>query len=154
MVYTGGGNKALPVMGQIFRALGRGLRVCVVTFGGVDSPFSELITPQKFGDTLEIHELTICRENRKDQGSGLGKEIGQAWKSAGEFIDSGKFDMVVLDELQLLLTDQGVSARGLADYLGKRGENMFVLATIDDVPGPLALIADAITEVTETGGAD
>jgi len=36
-VYTGRGDMKLPVMGQIFRALGKRVRVCVVTFLGATS---------------------------------------------------------------------------------------------------------------------
>ena len=99
---------------------------------------------------LEIHELTICRENAEGPGNPLREEIGRAWKPGGERLDSGKFDMVVLDELQLLMTDEGVSADEVAEFLGKCRENFSELVTTNEVPEPLASIADLITEVSET----
>jgi ATP:corrinoid adenosyltransferase len=150
MIYTGRGDRTLPVMGQIFRALGRGLRVRVVTFRGENSPYSNLIVPEKFRDALAIHALTIRRETTDALGDPHNEARDQVWKSARELIDSVKSDMVVLDELQLLLTDNAVSSDEVADYLGKCRETLFVLVTTDKVPEQLATIADLITEVTET----
>src|SRR3989338_8748908 len=105
IVYTGAGKgKTSAALGNVFRALGHGLRVLVIQFFKGDWPivFGELESA-KLHKKLEILQL----------GKGFVKIMGdkkpfeeheaaakEAIQLAKEKILSGKYDLVVLDEVR------------------------------------------------------
>ena len=104
LVYTGNGKgKTSAALGNVFRALGHGWRVLVIQFMKGDWPivFGELESARRH-TKLEI--LQLGRGFVKIMGD--KKPIGEhrsaaksALRTAEKMICSGKYDLVVLDEV-------------------------------------------------------
>ncbi len=150
MVNTGNGKgKTTAALGLIFRALGHGFKVCLIQFIKGTWKYGELESAKRFEDLLEVHVLGkgfTWNELGKEEHIEAGKK---AWDVAKEMIGSGKFQLVVLDELTYLMKYQMVPEEEIVDFLKNRPEGLHVLVTGRDAPDSLMDAADLVTEVRE-----
>ena len=161
LVYTGGGKgKTSAAMGGVFRALGHGWKVLVIQFFKGDWPivFGELKSA-KHHPKLEFLQL----------GRGFVKIMGDkkplkehqaaaanALKTAEKKILSGKYDLVVLDEVLCALDSAGVkliSAKDLIALLKKtpRGTSVILTGRLGNIVLKKQVFAqaDLVTEMKE-----
>jgi cob(I)alamin adenosyltransferase len=76
------------------------------------------------------------------------KDVAQkAWKVAADTIASGKFRLVILDELTYLCTWGWIDTGEVVDALRGRPENVNVIVTGRDCPAEIVEIADTVTEM-------
>ena len=138
-----------PALGTVFRALGRGLRVCLIQFMKEPGNYIDALVSQWSNPMLETHTLG----NRPDQGSGAGGQgtdlAREAWQVAGRLVSSGRFQLVVLDELTNLMKNRGVTIEEVVSFLNDRPVDLHVIVTGHDVPEPLIAAADMVTEMAE-----
>ena len=150
MVYTGDGKgKTTAALGQVFRALGHGLRVCIIQFIKGSWQSGELTAADRFGDLLDIHVLGRGFTWKSED---IEKDIEVArgaWEFAKEIINSEKYDMVVLDEITYLIKYQMVGEAAVVGFLQARPENVHLIATGRDASQSLMEAADLVTEVRE-----
>lgn len=129
---------SIPVMGQVFRAVGRNLKVCVIDFG--PGAWSSWVRSSFPASTIEIHQ----------QGSymrPLAKNPRESWEKAKELINSGGFDMVVIEGLSLILAKRIVESGEVADFLLARPKGLHVILTDTQLNGPVLGIVDMVTEI-------
>ena len=161
LVYTGSGKgKTSAALGGVFRALGHGWRVLVIQFMKGDWPvvFGELESAKRH-KKLEIVQL----------GRGFVKIMGdkkplkehrraasEALVSAKKKIHSGKFDLVVLDEVLVALETAGVQLipkKELFDIMKNKPEKTHLVLTgrLQDTrtKKQLTALADLVTEMKE-----
>ena len=154
IVYTGPGKgKTTCALGTAFRAVGQGLRVLMVQFIKGSWHYGELDAAEMLGkDKFEIRPM----------GRGFVK-IGGAWKrirktsgwrkSAGNrgvrLIYSGKYDLVVLDEINYVISYKMLDAEKVVDALVKRPEAVHVICTGRNAHPKLVEAADLVTEMKE-----
>lgn len=150
MVYTGNGKgKTTAALGQVFRALGHGMKVCVIQFIKGSWKYGELTSADRFEDLLEVH---VRGRGFTWQSEDLEKDIEvarDAWEFAKERINSGRFDLVVLDELTYLMSYKMVDAEEVVAFLKARPADLHVVVTGRDAPELLMDAADLVTEMRE-----
>jgi cob(I)alamin adenosyltransferase len=147
MVLTGDAeDKTVSAFGQIFRALGQGLRVCVIEFNGNSwlsrSPFSE-----RFKELLTVHTLKTYSTPRIGRPKPDPNAAEKAWRLAKDTMNSGLFEMVVLSEFVYLLALRVIDVREVVDFLSKRREGLHVIITGADPPQSLVDAADLVTAI-------
>jgi len=150
IVNTGDGKgKTTAALGQVFRALGHGFKVCVLQFLKGTWKYGELKAARRFNGLLEIHALgkgfTWRSENIQEDVE-LAKE---AWDYAKRVIRSGKFNMVVLDELTYLISYGMVPEKDILDCLENRPSGLHIVVTGRDASKALTDLADIVTEMRE-----
>lgn len=157
IVYTGNGKgKTSAALGNVFRALGHGWKVLVIQFFKGDWPvvFGEMESA-KLHSNLEILQL----------GKGFVKIMGdkkpfkehktaatEAINFAKEKIYSGKYDLVVLDEVNYAvdyLDIRLVELKDLIEIIKKKPKHTHLILTGRDAKKEIIDIADLVTEMRE-----
>lgn len=148
-VYTGNGKgKTSAAFGLALRAIGRGLRVYVIQFikGGFD-----------YG---ELHSLRSI-PNLKLKAFGRGEFIGsppteadvrlarEALDFANKIIGSGKYDVVVLDEINVALSLGLIEVDDVSQLIKNKPERVELILTGRDASPEIIQIADLVTEMRE-----
>ena len=150
-VYTGNGKgKTTAAWGQALRAVGRGWKVAVVRFlkpdpSGEDA-VAERLSPDVtlFGRTSPYDPTVDQRENTV-----LRDESRGSFEQAASIVKSGEYDLVVLDEINVVLHYGFVSAREFLDALAERPSHVEVVATGRYAPEELVQAADLVTEMRD-----
>jgi cob(I)alamin adenosyltransferase len=150
MVYTGHREGAsCATLGQAFRSLGRGLRVCVVQFAESGVDFRPLISSETFRNRTEWHGPATARVDQSvtsttDHNAGM-----QMWQLAREAVESEKFELVILDGLLELLESRSVDEGEVIRCLVNRPEGVNVMITGGNASQALMEVADLVTAVTD-----
>ena len=152
MVLSGNAeDKTISAFGQVFRALGQGVNVCVIEFGGeswiIRSHFSE-----RFRDLLTVHALGKDLAAKSENSLPETEAARKAWQFTRETISSGTFQMVVLNEFMYLLAHKAIDAHEVVDFLLNRPPELHVIITASDPPQLLMDAADLVTAINRTKG--
>ena len=148
MVFTGKGKgKTTSALGLAFRAMGHDFKVCVIQFIKGSWKYGELESIKRFDDLLDFYVkgkgFTWKSENL-DEDIKIAQE---AWTFAKEKVNTGKFQMVILDELTYLIKYKMVSEDEIIDFLSKRPDNLHIVVTGRDASDRLIEIADLVTDM-------
>lgn len=147
LVATGDGKgKTTAAMGTVLRALGRAWKVCVVQFlksgkwkSGEARMLSDLGAEWHImgeGFTWEVEDLEHSAEMAR-----------AAWALGKEAINSGRFQLVVLDEVTYPVNWGWLAADDVANTIASRPEKVNVFLTGRDAPPSLVEIADTVTDM-------
>lgn len=165
-ILTGDGNgKTTSAVGIAVRASGRGLRVAVIQFlkGGLSS---ELASLKKLGITVisstkhcpqsAAHEKMLqekgftifCKDcfviNDEDK-----KLTAAAFKSAQEFSSSGKYDLVIMDEIFWAMLEKLVSEDQLLSLIQSRHPSCELILTGRGATQKIEDASDYVTYVNK-----
>lgn len=150
-VYTGGGKgKTTAAWGLVLRAIGRGWKVAVVRFlKGEDS--GEVAAAKLLGPNVKVFGKTSPYDPCVDQrGSAkLKRESRRNFDLAREAILSGEWDMVVLDEINIVLHYDYIAKEEMLDALQGRPEHLELILTGRYAPDWLVSVADLVTEMVD-----
>jgi cob(I)alamin adenosyltransferase len=150
MVNTGNGKgKTTAALGLMFRAMGHGFRVCLIQFIKGTWKYGELTSTKRFADLLDVQVLGKGFTWKTDDKQVHIEAGRKAWEVAKEAIGSGKYRLVVLDELTYLMKYQMVPEEHVVDFLKNRPEGLHVMVTGRDAPQSLIDAADLVTEMLE-----
>ena len=153
IVYTGPGKgKTTCALGTAFRAVGQGLRVLMVQFIKGSWHYGELDAAKMLGDErIEIRPMG--RGFVKVGGAETDPEdirlCEEAWEFARAQIESGKYDLVVLDEINYVISYKMLDAERVVEALGKRPDRVHVICTGRNAHPRLVEAADLVTEMRE-----
>jgi cob(I)alamin adenosyltransferase len=147
LIATGDGKgKTTAAMGTVLRALGRGWKVCVVQFlksgkwkSGEARMLSELGAEwHAMGDgfTWEVDDLEHSAEMARS-----------AWAVAKEAIGSGRYQLVVLDEVTYPVNWGWLPAGDVVNSIIDRPSKVNIFVTGRDAPPALVEIADTVTDM-------
>jgi cob(I)alamin adenosyltransferase len=151
IVNTGDGKgKTTAALGQVFRALGHGFKVCVLQFLKGTWKYGELEAAKRFADLLEIHALGRGFTWRSENIEEDIRVAREAWDYAVQVIQSGAFNMVVLDELTYLISYGMVPEDEIVECLKNRPSGLHVVVTGRNASQALIDLADIVTEMRET----
>lgn len=149
IVHTGAGKgKTTAALGMAFRALGHGLKVGIVQFikGAILTGEAELI--RKLNLPIEIHTLgegyTWKTQDRE-------RDIAAArrgWQKAVELLRDPSFDMVILDELNIVLRYEYLPLDEVLAELQGRRPMLHVVVTGRNAKAELIEKADLVSEMT------
>ena len=148
-VYTGNGKgKTTAAIGLAVRAAGANLKVFIGQFvkgmhySELESlkRFSDLITIKQFGrECFIFHDPT--EEDIKCARDGL--------KEAKEIINSGEYQVVILDEINIALYYNLFPIDEVIDIIKNKPENVELILTGRYAPQEIIDIADLVTEMRE-----
>ena len=148
-VYTGNGKgKTTAALGLAIRARGRGLSVLVVQFMKGNVEYGELSSFRDLG--MEI--VQFGRPDFVDQHDPDPVDVrmaGEGLEFAAERIRSGKYDMVVLDEINVAAAWKLVPVEAVMAILEERPANLEVVLTGRYAPDEFIEAADLVTEMVE-----
>lgn len=150
MINTGNGKgKTTAALGLAFRALGHGQKVCIIQFIKGSWKYGELVSAKRFEDILDFHVMGRGFTWKSDD---IKKDIAiarEAWDFAKHRILSGKYDLVILDELTYLISYKMLEQEQVADFFNNRPKNVNILITGRNASQGLMDIADTVTEMKD-----
>jgi cob(I)alamin adenosyltransferase len=153
IIYSGPGKgKTTCALGTAFRAVGQGLRVLMVQFIKGSWHYGELDTAKLLGDD-KIEIRPMGRGFVKVGGAETDPEdirlCEEAWDFALEKINSGAYDLVILDEINYVISYKMLDAGRVAEALARRPEQVHVICTGRNAHPKLVELADLVTEMKE-----
>ena len=152
LINTGPGKgKTTAALGTALRAVGNGMRVLVLQFLKGSWHYGELDAVLPFGDNFVLKQMG--RGFVKVGGAETDPEdirlVEEAWAEARAAIESGDWDLVVLDEINYAIGYGMLDPAAVAETLRKRPEMVHVILTGRNAHPLLVEIADTVTEMRE-----
>ena len=150
-IYTGDGKgKTTASLGLALRALGHGWKVLVIQFTKGDSgtTYGEIASAGKFLKNLEVHQFgmdrvvykhNVCMEDYKEAKKG--------WELAKQAIQSGEFQLVILDELNICVAMNMIKVSEVKDVLLNKPESLEIVLTGRYAHPELVALAHLVTEM-------
>jgi len=151
LLYTGNGKgKTTAALGQVLRAAGHGFKVAIIQFIKNMENTGEIKAAKKiFAEHLEIYPMgTGFTWDAKDREE-LTRAAQKGWDLAREKIKSGKYCMVILDELTYALNYGLIDQDEVVAFLEKKPEKLHIIITGRDASEKLITLADLVTEMKE-----
>jgi len=153
IVYTGPGKgKTTCALGAAFRAVGQGLRVLMVQFIKGSWHYGELDAAKMLGDdTFEIRPMGrgFVKIGGAETDPADIKLAEECWNTGRDAIYSGKYDLVILDEINYVISYKMLEPEMIVDALRDRPEGTHVICTGRNAHPKLVELADLVTEMKE-----
>jgi cob(I)alamin adenosyltransferase len=154
LVNTGDGKgKTTAALGLALRAAGSNLKVLILQF--IKGPWKsgEVKIIEKLKPLIEIEQLGLGFISFKDgkivDEEEQFKNAKESFEYACEKINSGKYNMVILDEINNLVSYGLLEVKDVINLLKNKPEELYVVLTGRDAPGEFIDIADTVTEMKE-----
>lgn len=153
IVYTGPGKgKTTAALGMCIRAVGYDWKICLIQFVKGSWKYGELEGLKRLEPNLELHVVGEGFVGIVDDDKDIEvhkKAATDGLALATEKIESGAFQLVILDELNVALKLELVSRDQVEELLSKLPEKLHLVITGRDAPDWLIEQADLVTEMTE-----
>jgi cob(I)alamin adenosyltransferase len=152
IVNTGDGKgKTTAALGTALRACGHGMRVLVLQFIKGTWHYGELDAAKRLAPEMEIVPMGegFVDLTKKPPDP---RDVAAAEKCFARFEEaakSGKYDMIVLDEIGYALNYGLLKVDRVAETLSRKPEKLHVILTGRDMPKELLDMADTVTEMKE-----
>ncbi|MFQ6617745.1 MAG: cob(I)yrinic acid a,c-diamide adenosyltransferase [Fidelibacterota bacterium] len=153
IVFTGDGKgKTTAALGIAFRALGYNWKIAMIQFIKSSWDYGELHSAEKFPQNFKIYRkglgfYKIMGDSIPDERHKIAAK--KALLFADELIKSGKFDMVILDELNVALLWKLLKVEDVIDVIRGKPERIHLIITGRGAPEELIEMADLVTEMEE-----
>ncbi|MBI3008226.1 MAG: cob(I)yrinic acid a,c-diamide adenosyltransferase [Candidatus Omnitrophica bacterium] len=156
-IYTGNGKgKTTAAFGLGMRAAGAGLKVCIFQFlkskrltsGEVESAkrLSPKLKVVRFNQT---HPIFLSPKDRQDSIQSLKSSISSALKEVGKVLSSGRYDLVILDEVVNAVSEKYLDVQALVGLIDSRPEEVEMVLTGRNAPEEIIRMADYVTEMRD-----
>jgi cob(I)alamin adenosyltransferase len=148
IVHTGAGKgKTTAALGLAFRALGQGMRVGIVQFIKGAIVTGEAALAARLAPALEMHTMGDgftwnTQDREKDTASAR-----KAWEKAVALLRDESFDLVVLDELNVVLKHHYLPLEEVLEELRRKRPMVHVVVTGRNACDELIDLADLVTEM-------
>lgn len=147
IVNTGKGKgKTTAALGMMLRASGHDMKVVVLQFIK-HSTVGEHHAAQRMG--VEMVAGGAGRTSIRDNAEENAQMARDLWKVAAEKINSGNYDMVILDELTYVIQYGWLAIDEVLDVLKRRPEKVHVIITGRNAPQALIDFADTAVEIVD-----
>ncbi|HET9791603.1 MAG TPA: cob(I)yrinic acid a,c-diamide adenosyltransferase [Candidatus Angelobacter sp.] len=152
IVNTGPGKgKTTAAMGTALRAVGNGMKVLMLQFLKGSWHYGELDAVKAFGDNFIMKQMG--RGFVKVGGAETDPEdiklVEQAWAEADAAIMSGKWDLVILDEINYAISYGMLDPGKVAETLKRKPELVHVILTGRNAHPTIIELADTVTEMKQ-----
>lgn len=149
-VYTGNGKgKTTAAIGQAVRAVGQNKKVLVIQFikghkwlSGEEKAakeFGSFFVIKKFGIGFIVSDDITKHKESAEKG----------WEYAKEQIESGKWDVIILDEINVAANLKLLKEKDIAGFLKNYKDKQLFILTGRGAPESFIEIADLVTEMKE-----
>ena len=153
IVYTGNGKgKTTAALGMCVRAVGYGWPVCIIQFVKGSWKYGELKGIKRLAPEVELHTVGegfvgIVDDTKEFEEHVKAAKEGIAFTK--EIIASGKYRLVILDEINVAHNLKLVSDEDISSLLEAAGDKQHLVLTGRNAPEFLIEKADLVTEMTE-----
>ena len=150
IVITGNGKgKTTAAFGQALRAIGQGYKVFVLQFMK-GRKYGEFIAAEKYLPHLTIRMSGLDSFVMRDNPAAIDIELAQKGLDAAQKeINSGKYDMVILDEINVALDFKLIALTEVIELIKNKPANLDLILTGRYAPPEIIEIADTVSEVME-----
>lgn len=149
-VITGNGKgKTTAALGQALRALGHGKKILMIQFMK-GRKYGEVLAAEQF-----LPDFTIVRSGldsfvMRDNPAPVDVELArQGLKLAGEALASGKYDMVILDEVNVALDFKLIPLADVLEMIRTKPPSVDLILTGRYAPPDVVEVADTVSEIGE-----
>ncbi len=151
-IYTGDGKgKTTASLGLALRAIGHGWNVKIIQFTkgeqGVDY-YGEIKSASKFINNLDVSQFGLNRvvysDNIKIDDY---KETKKGWECAKKAIKSGKYQLIILDEINICINLGMLKIQEVKDVLLNKPKNCEIVLTGRKAHPELVALAHLVTEM-------
>ncbi len=148
IVHTGPGKgKTTAALGMVFRALGHGMRIGVVQFTKGAWESGEAAFARELAgrvDFLALGEGFTWETQDRERDRAAAE---RAWATACALMEDPHYDLVVLDELNIVLRDDTLPLDGVLETLRQKRPALHVVITGRSARPELIELADLVTEM-------
>lgn len=153
IVFTGDGKgKTTAALGICLRAVGHGLKSAIVQFIKGSWKYGELEAIKKLSPDIEIYQKGLgyvgIRGDKYDKSEHI-KAASVALEFARELMLSGKYDILILDELNLAVSLKLLDVEDILKLIKQKPEKMDIVITGRNADERLIEKADLVTEMKE-----
>jgi len=152
-VYTGDGKgKTTASLGLAMRALGRGWNVLIVLFAKGGDDYGELYSFRELSPDI-MKRLTLvqagldrivyaCNVSEKDK-----EEITKGWETVKEAAKSGKYQLIILDEANIVLELGLIDLEDMKNFLKNKPRELEVVLTGRHAHPDIMKLAHLVSEI-------
>jgi len=150
-IYTGDGKgKTTASLGLALRAIGHGWKVLILQFakGDQDNYYGEMMSSSKLMPNLEVRQYGLDRViysnnvNIEDY-----KEARSGWNFAKEAISSGKYQLIIMDEINICADLGLIKISEIKEVLLNKPQNLEIVMTGRRAHPELVAMAHLVTEM-------
>jgi len=153
IVHTGPGKgKTTAALGLALRAIGQGLRVLMVQFIKGSWHYGELEATRLLGeDRFQILPMGrgFVKVGAEKPDPEDVRMVEEAWTFASQSILSGKYDLVILDEINYAISYRMLDPAQVLETLRQKPEMLHVVLTGRNAHPAIVELADLVTEMRE-----
>jgi cob(I)alamin adenosyltransferase len=152
IVYTGPGKgKTTAAMGLAMRGAGHHLKTLVIQFIKGSWHYGELEAVKKLVPYVEIMPMGkgFIRTDQDRPDVKDMEAAAAAWDLSKKKMDSGEFDIIILDEINYALAYKLIDLKDVLDTLHARPDGLHLVLTGRDAHPRIIEIADLVTEMNE-----
>src|SRR5271157_3516356 len=148
IVITGNGKgKTTAAFGQALRAIGQGYKVFVLQFMK-GRKYGEFIAAEKYLPHLTIRMSGLDSFVMRDNPAAIDIDLAQKGLAAAQkAINSGKYDMVILDEINVALDFKLIALTEVIELIKNKPANLDLILTGRYAPPEIIELADTVSEV-------
>ena len=150
IVHTGKGKgKSTAAFGLASRAIGNGMKVGIVQLVKGKWETGERVVLEKFPEfcTISVMGEGFTWDTQDRQRDITAAE--SAWMKAQELIKDTSYNMIILDEINIVLRYDYLPIRSVIEILSTRRKELHIVATGRNAKPELMEIADLVTEMSE-----
>ena len=152
IVNTGPGKgKTTAAMGTALRAVGNGMKVLMLQFLKGSWHYGELDAVKSFGGNWVMKQMG--RGFVKVGGAETDPEdvrlVEEAWSEAEKAIQSGEWDLIILDEINYAISYNMLDPAKVVAALKAKPEQVHVILTGRSAHASIVEIADTVTEMKQ-----
>lgn len=152
IVNTGDGKgKTTAALGMGMRSWGQGLKVLVIQFIKGNCTYGELNTIEKLGPNFVIRQMGEgFIDDPRDNALAKHRSAAEEALSAAKIeISSGKWDLVILDEINYAINYGLVSLNEVVSLIEKKPPSLHLVLTGREASPEIIDRADLVTEMKE-----
>lgn len=147
-VFTGNGKgKTTAALGTVLRAAGHGLRIFIVFFMKGDYSHGEYDSLKKFPNVITASFGLSRLVDRNNVDPEDIRQANLALEAARQAILNGRYDLVVLDEVNVALDYKLIELDDIIDLVNRKPANVELILTGRHADNRLIELADLVTEM-------
>ncbi len=154
IVYTGSGKgKTTAALGIVLRAVGHGMKVCMIQFIKGEWYYGELTSSKRLEPEFELIAagkgfVGILDDDHQEEDH--HKAAQAALALARDKLASATYDVVILDEISYAVKLNLISEKDVLGIIAAKPERTSLVLTGNYAPESVIAAADLVTEMKET----